>query len=255
MKEEFSKYFDTVKEIHFASGESSMQSSYYWMLDELIKRGRTDVEINLITNFSNFMYKQQNIFEKMCQFEKCNIFASIDCDGKYAEYIRNGTNWKTIESNRILLKNNFPKINFYLESTITNLNILRFPNFHKSWYNKGFVGIDKIRYNVLEKPNWFKLNFLPDDIKKEANEIWRNYFDWIYKNSKNYDNLPNKENPASIVYNISNYILSDYKIGLQGETYTEDKLKTEFNQYIKHFNELCYGDFFNIFPEFKDFKK
>lgn len=253
---EFSKYLDVVEEIHFAAGESSLQSTYYWMLTELIKRNRIkDVQINLITNLSNFFYKNHSILDLLNQFNDCSIFASLDVNGKYEEYIRNGTSWSVIEKNRYILKKHYPNIKFYIEPTITNLNILRFPNFHYEWVKKGFLNFDNVRYNVLEKPNWFKLNFLPDIAKEKAFNVWDEYENWLIKNlNKNLDIKPNKENPINTVNRIKNSIKTNPEIGLLNETFCKTELLNNFNTYISRFNELGYGNFYDIFPEFNEFK-
>ena len=83
---------------YFAGGEPLITDEHYILLDEMIKTQNTDIQLRYNSNISNFKYKKRDIFKLWKHFSQpIQVYASIDHIGDRAEYIRSGTNWKTIE--------------------------------------------------------------------------------------------------------------------------------------------------------------
>ena len=90
---------------YFAGGEPLITEEHYMLIDEMIDKKKTDIQLRYNTNISNLKFKKRDIFKLWQHFDKpIQIYASIDHIGDKAEYIRHGTKWMTIERNLKKLK-------------------------------------------------------------------------------------------------------------------------------------------------------
>ena len=73
---------------------------HYIILEELIKRNKTDVRIIYNTNFSRTAYKKTDAIDMWKHFKNVSVGASLDAMGARAELMRKGTVWKQAIANR-----------------------------------------------------------------------------------------------------------------------------------------------------------
>lgn len=171
-KEDVFKYVDKfiseVEEIYFAGGEPLLMDESYQILEKLIKVGNTKCRLRYNTNFTQLKYKKWDAIELWKQFPKENVkvYASLDATGPIAEYVRKGSNWNKIEENIKLLHEN--NINVYVSSTVSLLTIFELPKLIDRMLELG-ITVDKLQMNnVLTFPDYYNINILPDNIKKEV---------------------------------------------------------------------------------------
>jgi len=86
------------KEVYFAGGEPLMNPQHYDVLKMLIAQ---NINPSLIysSNMSVTGYKDQQVADLWKHFSNVSLQASIDAVGKYAEIVRSGTDWATVEAN------------------------------------------------------------------------------------------------------------------------------------------------------------
>lgn len=135
--EEVVSHIDHMDVAYFAGGEPLITEEHYIMLEEMIRRGRTDIRLQYNTNLSNLKFKDKDLLSLWKNFTNgVNISASIDHYGERAEYIRKGTDWTQIENNL--------KIARELDYISTNINTV------VSLYN--YVTLDEFyRYLIDHK--------------------------------------------------------------------------------------------------------
>ena len=68
---------------------------HYVILEEMIRKGRTDTILRYNTNAS-ISYKQYDIFDLWKHFDRIELSCSIDY-GERAEVMRHGTDWARVE--------------------------------------------------------------------------------------------------------------------------------------------------------------
>jgi sulfatase maturation enzyme AslB (radical SAM superfamily) len=138
------------KIVYFAGGEPLMNPQHYEVLRKLIDQ---QVRPTLIysSNLTVTGYKDQKVADLWQHFDVIRLHASIDAVGKYAEIVRSGTDWSTIEAN-LAWAQKLPNVALTISPVISAINI---------WW------ID----SLLEYFDWVNpANFQP--VLANADHIW-----------------------------------------------------------------------------------
>jgi hypothetical protein len=129
-------YFELIE---FAGGETLLMDEQYELLEKLINRGRTDVELWYNTNMSVLSYKGKNVLDYWNKWnpDKLTIFASIDEIGDRAEYIRKGTRWEIVDKNlRTIASQKFKR---HINTVVSCLNVFRLPEIIEHLTDIGYI--------------------------------------------------------------------------------------------------------------------
>jgi radical SAM protein with 4Fe4S-binding SPASM domain len=170
IREYLLEFIDTVEEVYFAGGEPLIMEEHYFILDELIARGRTDVRIRYNTNLTKLKYKNWNVMDYWRKFSDVNIFASIDAMDNLAEYIRSGTNWHTL-ANNIKTVVQFDPVILGANITLQILNIFQLPKLMDYLLSQGVVYQKTLISNVVNHPPYYSIQILPDHLKKQVEQL------------------------------------------------------------------------------------
>ena len=179
MWEQLVPHLDYVEQIYFAGGEPLMMEEHYNILDELERRGRFDVRLIYNTNFTQTKLKDRTVFDYWCKFDSVAVGASLDGMGPHAEYIRKGTNWDTVERNRELMLKVCPKVDFYVSPTLSIMNALHLPDFHHSWVNKGYINPQDLNVNILQDPEYYRIDIAPMKYKQRIRMLYEEHLEWL----------------------------------------------------------------------------
>lgn len=88
-----------LRSVCLTGGEPMLIKQYYDYMDFLIEKGYNEkITLELFTNCSVYNPK---FVERMLKFHRVRFVMSIDGVGKTAEYIRHGTDWKTVSANML----------------------------------------------------------------------------------------------------------------------------------------------------------
>ena len=177
--DEIKRHIPHVEQIYFAGGEPLMMAAHWQIIEELIKQGRTDVKLIYNTNFSQMKYKQLNVLDMWKEFDSVSIGASLDGMGERGEYIRKETVWKDIESNREQMLRICPNVDFYISCTLSILNSLHMPDFHRDWMNKGYIKAQDFNINILMNPPHYRIDNLPEQFKEKIITKYQKHIDYI----------------------------------------------------------------------------
>ena len=179
MWEQLIPHLDYVEQIYFAGGEPLMMEEHYNILDELERRGRFDVRLIYNTNFTQTKLKDRTVFDYWKKFKNVAVGASLDAMGPRAEYIRKGTDWATIERNRELMLEVCPNVDFYASATLSIMNALHLPDFHRSWVNKGLLQPQDFNVNILQGPEFYRLDIAPVEYKEKIRAKFEQHLEWL----------------------------------------------------------------------------
>jgi sulfatase maturation enzyme AslB (radical SAM superfamily) len=124
-----------------------MMDEHYVVLEELIRRGKTHVNLRYSTNASKLTHRGTNVIDMWKQFDSVRIAASIDHYGERAEYIRTGTDWGTVETNLKFIQQ-LPNIYFSINNTVTVYNYLTLNKFYEYMINKGLLSKETINNHI-----------------------------------------------------------------------------------------------------------
>jgi hypothetical protein len=179
MWEQLIEHIDYVEQIYFAGGEPLLMEEHYLILEELVKRNRTDVRLIYNTNFTHVKLKDKSVFEYWKLFDSVAIGASLDGSGKHAEYLRKGTVWDQVEQNRIDMMRICPQVDFYLSPTLSIFNAIHLPDFHRDWVEKGFIQPKDLNINILQDPVHYRIDVLPPKYKEKVKEKFEEHLEWL----------------------------------------------------------------------------
>ena len=172
-------HLDYVEQIYFAGGEPLLMEEHYRILEELLKRGRTDVRLIYNTNFTHTDLKGRSVFEYWKQFDSVAVGASLDGHGSAAEYIRKGTVWRDVIKNRHSMLAICPSVDFYISPTLSILNARHLPGFHREWVAAGLIKPQDLNVNILQDPQHYRIDIAPAEYKAELTELYRNHISWL----------------------------------------------------------------------------
>jgi len=173
-------HLDYVEQIYFAGGEPLLMEEHYRILDELVKRKRFDVRLIYNTNFTHTDLKGRSVFEYWRQFASVAVGASLDDIGIRAEYIRKGTDWRVVEQNRRDMMLICPNVDFYISPTLSIMNALSLPEFHRNWVEQGLIRAQDLNVNILQDPMHYRIDIAPVEYKAQLTQVYQAHIAWLH---------------------------------------------------------------------------
>ena len=180
MWEQLIPHLDYVEQIYFAGGEPLMMAEHYNILDELERRGRFDVKLIYNTNFTQVKLKDRTVFDYWKRFKSVAVGASLDAMGPRAEYIRKGSDWATVESNRRKMIEVCPEVDFYISPTLSIMNALHLPDFHRDWVEKALLKPQDLNVNILQDPAYLRIDIAPVEYKNLIATKYQEHLSWLF---------------------------------------------------------------------------
>lgn len=172
-------HLDYVEQIYFAGGEPLLMEEHYRILDELERRGRFDVRLIYNTNFTHTDLKGRSVFDYWKKFQSVAVGASLDAMGDRAELIRKGTDWAQVEQNRRDMLKICPEVDFYISPTLSIMNALHLPQFHRAWVEQGLIRPQDLNVNILQDPMHYRIDIAPADYKTHLSSVYWSHLEWL----------------------------------------------------------------------------
>jgi hypothetical protein len=179
MWQQLEPHLDYVEQIYFAGGEPLLMEEHYRILDELVKRQRFDVRLIYNTNFTHTDLKGRSVFEYWKLFQSVAVGASLDDMGARGEYIRKGTEWAVVEQNRRDMIATCPGVDFYISPTLSIMNALHLPDFHRAWVEQGLIKAQDLNVNILQDPAHYRIDIAPAEYKKILQHKYERHLEWL----------------------------------------------------------------------------
>lgn len=174
-----------IDQVYFAGGEPLIMKEHYFLLEKLIEQNKTDVRLIYNTNFSELAFKDKHVFDYWKKFETVNVGASLDGFGARAELIRKGTDWQQTVENRRRMKIEVPHVDFYVSATVSVMNVLHVLDFHKQWVELGLIEPKDFNINILQGPEWYRVDILPEWFKQEVViPAYQKHIEWLAPQDK-----------------------------------------------------------------------
>jgi organic radical activating enzyme len=177
--EQMLNHFDHVEQFYFAGGEPIIMEEHYRILKELDKRKMYHVRLIYNTNFSRTTFKDIDVFKLWNRFDSVSVGASLDAEGNRGELMRKGTEWNEIVANRKRMIEVCPKVDFYISATVGLLNSLHVVDFHKNWVDQGLIKPMDFNFNLLQYPDWQRMDLLPNEFKEQVKEKYNQHISWL----------------------------------------------------------------------------
>jgi hypothetical protein len=234
LKEVFNQ-IDFMDTAYFAGGEPLITEEHYILLEEMIRRGRTDIQLRYNTNLSNLKFKNKDLLSLWKHFDKgVDIYASIDHYGERAEYIRHGTDWGLVESNFLQVKET-PYLRLNMNTVLSVFNLLTIHEFYQYLIDKKLYAPKGPVYTLynMSTPDHLTCHILPLKYK----DIGKTSIEKTIKLLK--DNKFSKQQISQISDTIP-WIYSKH---------TWEQRREEFRREVKRLDAIRGEDFSKTFPE------
>ena len=229
--DELDPLLESVERVYWAGGEPLITKEHYHILDKWIDMGKTDVNMDYTTNFTQMYYKKKTAFEYWNKFEHVRVAGSLDANHARGEYLRKNMIWDIVVQNRRTMLEQCPHVYFEITPTVSVYNVLNLPDFHKEWIEEGLLEPGNIRINILLDPTYMRLSILPEEKKDRIRKRYAEHLDYL-KQFKNINHV--KNDYESILNFINDDRTQEVKMFLF-KTFKVDKLRQE--------------NVFKIFPE------
>ncbi len=168
-------HIDNIQTLYLAGGEPLLQQQSYQLLEYLIYKNKTQVELLYNTNLTTLTLGKHNILKLWKSFKKISIDASLDDSYERNDYIRKNSKWQKIVKNRELIKKECPHATFTLHTTVSIFNVFHMVDFFKEWINCGFVLPYYITLNLLEDPSTYSIQSLPIELKQKLKQHYTDF--------------------------------------------------------------------------------
>ena len=119
------------------------------------------------------------VFDYWKKFDSVAVGASLDGMGPRAEYIRKGTNWDQVERNREQMLEICPNVDFYVSPTLSIMNALHLPKFHRNWVDRGFIKAQDLNVNILQDPPHYRIDIAPIKYKQRIRMAYAEHLEWL----------------------------------------------------------------------------
>lgn len=224
MWEQLESQIDNLEQVYFAGGEPLIMEEHYRLLQELLRRGRTDVRLIYNTNFTELVYKKTNVLDLWKEFDSVSVGASLDAMGMRAEYIRKNCDWSQIERNREQMLEICPAVDFYISPTVSVMNAWHISDFHRNWVDRGFLKPQDLNINILQDPEYYRIDTFSAKFKEEIKSKWQEHLEWLRPQDK--------LNRATIGFESAiNFMMANDKFHLQSKFWDRtakiDKIRNE----------------------------
>lgn len=217
---------------YFAGGEPLITEEHYVMLEEMIRKGRTDITLRYNTNASNIRYKKHDVLDLWKHFKKIELSCSIDHYGERAEWLRKGTDWGVVESNLLTFRD-LDYVSFQLNTVFSIFNYSTITEFYDYLKSKGIVREEDWYHSLYlaVHPSYYCAKSLPKQLKQEAAVKALN---WANTNSDDHTCIPNLMKDA---------------VNFAEDTDQWGQVKNEFLQHVSSIDRIRGENFWQIFPE------
>ena len=214
---------------YFAGGEPLITDEHYVILEEMIRKGRTDITLRYNTNASNIKYKDYDLLD-LCK--KVELSCSLDHYGARAEWLRHGTDWEKVENNLQEFRK-LDYVHFQINTVFSIFNYMTIGEFFDYLISKNLVR-ENDWYNSLYlavHPSYYSAKSLPVEYKKEA-ETRANEF--ISRRQEKYPTV------ARLVRDAVNFA---------NESNTWQENKDTFFKHTLSIDRIRQESFYQTFPE------
>jgi sulfatase maturation enzyme AslB (radical SAM superfamily) len=155
----------TVSEMLFTGGEPLISNLHFKILNSIISLGKSkDI---VLRYHSNFTFLPQRLLDIWTEFRSVELHASIDGVGELNDYIRFGSDFKTIEQN-IIRAANLSNIHVEVHTCFEITSILGLPDLY-AWLSELHPRISPMPYHIwVSQPQWLDVSHLPLEVKAIA---------------------------------------------------------------------------------------
>jgi MoaA/NifB/PqqE/SkfB family radical SAM enzyme len=230
--QEVLEHIEHIDLAYFAGGEPLITEEHYVMLEEMIRKGRTDITLRYNTNASNIKYKNHDVLDLWKNFKKIELSCSIDHYGERAEYMRKGTDWGKVESNLLTFRD-LDYVSFQMNTVFSIYNYSTIAEFYQYLKDKNIIRKEDWYHSLYlaVHPPYYCAKSLPRELKEEAA---RKALAWANANMEDHTCLP------KLIVDAVNFAR---------DTHQWAEVKDQFLMHTRSLDRIRNENFWEVFPE------
>jgi len=204
LMEDIKKIAHRIRHITIIGGEPMVLPSHYKLLDVLIKSGESkNIILGYDSNLTKLQWKGNKVLDYFDNFKSVEIKWSIEGVGKYDEYIRFPTDWKTVEENFVFISQH-PKVSITANACISLLSVINMDILVDYLDQKQLY----CNFLTVDIPEVTSIGYLHPNIRKRLSNKYRGTkLDFICKNlDKDYDDWEQRWDKAIKYLNSIDYV-------------------------------------------------
>jgi hypothetical protein len=125
-----------------------------------------------------------------------------------------------------------PNVDFYISATVSIYNILHIMDFHREWVDLGLIKPQDFNINVLQTPEFLRIDCLPPEYKQRVNDAIDAHLAWLEPQDK--------LNRATTGFrSLQNFMLAQ----------DNQRLLPKFFENARQLDKLREEDIYQVFPE------
>ena len=70
-------------------------------------------------------------------------------------------------------------VDFYISPTLSIMNALHLPDFHRDWVEKGLLKPQDLNVNILQDPAYYRIDIAPQAYKDQLTEKYNEHLEWL----------------------------------------------------------------------------
>ena len=175
--EQIGPYLHKLESVHITGGEPLMLDEHYEFLELLLEKGLTHIKLDYNTNMSKLVYGKYDVVKLWQKFENVSIDASLDGEGARGDYLRKNLVWSVAVANCRRIRAEAPHVSLGVHCTLSLMNALHLPDYHKNLVSEGIITIDRFVINPLMGPPIFRAQVLPPFIKALVREKYADHIE------------------------------------------------------------------------------
>jgi hypothetical protein len=72
-----------------------------------------------------------------------------------------------------------PNVDFYISPTLSILNAVHLPDFHRDWAEKGLIRAQDLNVNILQDPSYLRIDIATAEYKQKINRKFQDHLTWL----------------------------------------------------------------------------
>ena len=253
--ENFKKVASKLKRLYVTGGEPSIIEANTKIINHLIDIGNKECHVSFTTNLTTW---NLDLYEKLEFFDRSEVQVSMDGYRKSQEYIRYGSDWRTVSDNfkKLIQLPDKVRIQVYNVFQIYNMfETYKLMKWMDSLSTSGVLKRNVGFYSILiDQPLYLRTNLMPWSIRDKAMRLYREFYDYSTYNNEYLDFHGNANRIIS--YLESNWEPhGSYDKYCQGIEQTELNQRKMFYQYTYYMDKVRNTGFFRTFLEFSELKQ
>jgi hypothetical protein len=72
-----------------------------------------------------------------------------------------------------------PEVDFYISPTLSILNALHLPDFHREWVEAGLIRPQDLNVNILQDPPFYRIDIAPAEYKEVLTQKYYQHTEWL----------------------------------------------------------------------------